>query len=145
VATISVSLYGVMSLATHGARYEFDIIGPRYSPNIYLETPMKRSLRALVSIISVALAFGAAAQTATPNIDQRQASQQARIDNGKATGTLSKREASRMQAGQNKVAGMEAAAKADGKVTRRERAAITKEQNKQSRRIRTQKHDGNKL
>lgn len=105
---------------------------------------MNTSLRTLVSIIGVTLAFGAAAQTATPTIDQRQANQQARIDNGKATGTLSKREAARMQAGQNKVAGMEAAAKADGKVTRRERAAITKEQNKQGRRIRAQKHDGNK-
>ena len=105
---------------------------------------MNTSLRALVSIIGVTLAFGAAAQTATPTIDQRQANQQARIDNGKATDALSKREAARMQAGQNKVARMEARAKADGKVTRGERAAIKKEQNKQSRRIRAQKHDGNK-
>ena len=105
---------------------------------------MKTSLRTLVSVIGLTLAFGAVAQPATPAIDQRQANQQARIDNGKATGTLSKREAARMQAGQNKVARMEAAAKADGKVTRAERAAITKEQNKQSRRIKAQKRDGNK-
>jgi len=49
-----------------------------------------------------------------------------------------------MKAGQAKVQGMEAAAKADGKVTRAERQAIQKEQNKQSRRIYRQKHDGNK-
>ena len=105
---------------------------------------MNTSLRALVSAIGLTLAFGAAAQPATPTIDQRQANQQTRIDNGKAAGTLSKREAARMQAGQNKVAVMEARAKADGKVTRAERAAIKKEQSKQSRRIKTQKQDGNK-
>ena len=105
---------------------------------------MNTSLRTLLSVIGLTLAFSAAAQPATPIIDQRQASQQARIDSGKATGALSKREAARLQAGQNKVARMEAAAKADGKVTRAERAAITKEQNKQSRRIKTQKRDGNK-
>lgn len=86
----------------------------------------------------------ASAQTATPNIDQRQANQEARIQQGKATGTLSKREAARMEAGQAKVDGMKAAAAADGKVTRSERKAIKKEQNKQSRRIHRQKHDGNK-
>ena len=39
---------------------------------------------------------------------------------------------------------MKEAAAADGKVTRAERKAIQKEQNKQSRRIHRQKHDGNK-
>lgn len=48
-----------------------------------------------------------------------------------------------MEAGQAKVAGMKAGAKADGKVTRAERVAIQKEQNKQSRRIKKQKRDGN--
>lgn len=104
---------------------------------------MNTSPRTLASIIGLMLAFGAAAQPATPNIDQRQANQQARIDQGKATGSLSTTEATRMQAGQSKVAGMEAAAKADGKVTRGERTAIKKAQNKQSRRIYRQKHDGN--
>ncbi len=84
------------------------------------------------------------AQTGTPGIDQRQANQSQRIANGEASGTLSKREANRMKAGQAKVAGMESAAKADGKVTKAERKAIQKEQNKQSRRIYRQKHDGNK-
>jgi uncharacterized membrane protein YdfJ with MMPL/SSD domain len=109
-----------------------------------MENFMKTFLRAFVSVIGVTLAFAAAGQPATPTIDQRQANQQARIDNGKASGTLSKREAARMQAGQSKVAGMEAVAKADGKVTRAERTAIKKQQNKQSRRIKTQKQDGNK-
>ncbi|HOB02277.1 MAG TPA: hypothetical protein PLJ16_00975 [Casimicrobium huifangae] len=105
---------------------------------------MNITLRTLIAAAGVAVAFSASAQTATPNIDQRQANQQARIEQGKATGTLSKREAARMEAGQAKVQGMKQAAAADGKVTRAERKAIQKEQNKQSRRIHRQKHDSNK-
>jgi uncharacterized membrane protein YebE (DUF533 family) len=105
---------------------------------------MKKAVQAFVAIAAATLAFSALAQTSTPNIDQRQANQAARIEQGKATGTLSKREAARMEAGQAKVAGMKAGAAADGKVTRAERKAIQKEQNKQSRRIYRQKHDGNK-
>lgn len=105
---------------------------------------MNNALRILIASTIAAISLTSFAQTATPNIDQRQANQQARIEQGKATGTLSKREAARMEAGQAKVAGMKAGAKADGKVTRAERAAIQKEQNKQSRRIAKQKRDGNK-
>ena len=105
---------------------------------------MNITLRTLIAAAGVAAAFSASAPTATPNSDQRQANQQARIEQGKATGTLSKREAARMEAGQAKVQGMKQAAAADGKVTRAERKAIQKEQNKQSRRIHRQKYDGNK-
>lgn len=105
---------------------------------------MNTTIRALIATAIAAVSFASVAQTTTPNIDQRQANQQSRIEQGKATGTLSKREAARMEAGQAKVAGMKAGAKADGKVTRAERKAIQKEQNKQSRRIARQKHDGNK-
>jgi uncharacterized membrane protein YebE (DUF533 family) len=80
----------------------------------------------------------------TPVIDQREANQNARIARGENTGQLSKREANRLQAGQAKVQGMETAAKADGKVTHSERAAIRAEQNHQSRRIARQKHDHNR-
>ena len=48
-----------------------------------------------------------------------------------------------MNAGQAKVARIKARAKADGKVTRAERARLAKAQNKQSRRIAKQKNDGN--
>lgn len=104
---------------------------------------MNMSIRTLIAATVATLAVGAFAQTGTPNIDQRQANQQNRIAQGAATGTLSPRETARMEAGQAKVQGMKEAAKADGKVTRAERRAIKKEQNKQSRRIYRQKHDGN--
>jgi len=94
--------------------------------------------------LTLAVAPVATAQTATPNIDQRQANQAARIAQGEKSGALSEREAARMKAGQAKVDGMKTAAAADGKVTRAERRAIQREQNKQSRRIARQKHDGNK-
>ncbi len=107
-----------------------------------------RALLAVAPCVAVlTLATGSAAalsQTTTPGIDQRQSNQSARIAKGEQTGALSKREAARMKAGQQKVNDMKANAAADGKVTRAERQAIKREQNKQSRRIARQKHDGNK-
>jgi uncharacterized membrane protein YebE (DUF533 family) len=97
-----------------------------------------------IAIICTGIAATSVSAQSTPTVDQRQANQSARIANGEASGTLSKREAARLKNGQAKVQGMEAAAKADGKVTRAERKAINKEQNKQSRRIQRQKDDGNK-
>jgi hypothetical protein len=104
---------------------------------------MKTRKHALASMVAVAL-FGAVpllvhARIATPAIDQRQSNQAARIAKGEQTGALSKREAARMKAGQQKVADVKA-----GKVTSAERKAIKREQNKQSRRIARQKLDGNK-
>ena len=105
---------------------------------------MKTSIRALVAIAACVTAFSATAQTQTNVADQRQQNQANRIAKGQATGQVSNQEAARLNAGQAKVDGMKQGAKADGKVTRAERKAINKEQNKQSRRIARQKHDGNK-
>jgi uncharacterized membrane protein YebE (DUF533 family) len=86
-------------------------------------------------------AFG---QTNTPRIDNRESRQESRVEQGKTSGALTNREAAKLDAGQAKVDGMQNAAKADGKVTQRERTAIKKEQNKQSRKIYRQKHDAQK-
>lgn len=104
---------------------------------------MKTFIRSLAAL-SLGFVVVANAQTSTPVADNRQDRQAKRIAKGQATGQLSNQEAARLNAGQAKVAGMKAGAAADGKVTRTERAAIQKEQNKQSRRIKKQKHDGNK-
>ena len=104
---------------------------------------MKTAFRTFVALTGLAVTIGVNAQTTTTKIDQRETNQQTRVQNGVATGALSNREAVRMEAGQAKVAKMEDAAKADGKVTRAERKAINRQQNKQSRRIHRQKHDGN--
>lgn len=88
------------------------------------------------------LALPALAQTAsTPRIDQRQANQQQRIDQGMRSGALTEQEAARMEKGQAHVQKMETKAVADGRVTAKERARIEHAQDVQSRRIYRQKHD----
>ena len=79
--------------------------------------------------------------TATPKVDQRQARQQQRIDKGVADGSLTPREAARLQRGQQRVAAAESQAKSDGVVTKKERAGLHHMQDKQSRKIARQKHD----
>jgi hypothetical protein len=78
---------------------------------------------------------------ATPKIDQRQVNQQKRIDQGVQSGALTGKEAARMQKRQDKIAAEEAAAKADGKVTKGERRKIRAHQDNASRAIAKQKHD----
>ncbi len=94
----------------------------------------------LVAVLA-AFALPVMAQTATPNVDQRQANQQKRIDQGVASGQLTGKEAARLKKGQERVQKMEDKAKADGKVTPKERARLQKAENKQSRHIAKEKHD----
>lgn len=93
---------------------------------------------AAIAIVLPTLAF---AQANTPGIDQRQANQERRIDQGVASGSLTQREANRLERGQQRVGNMENRAKADGVVTSQERARISHAQNVQSERIYEQKHD----
>jgi hypothetical protein len=93
---------------------------------------------AVLSLVLPALAF---AQANTPGVDQRQANQERRIDQGVASGSLTQREANRLERGQERVDRMENRAKSDGVVTARERARLHQAQDVQSRRIYTQKHD----
>lgn len=100
------------------------------------------AVAAVMTIAStVVVPHDAAAQTNTPRIDQREANQAKRIEQGVASGELNQREAARMRNGQNRVIKMEDRAKADGVVTAQERAKILKVQNQQSKRIYRQKHD----
>ena len=85
--------------------------------------------------------IGAFAQTNTPRIDQRDANQQQRIDNGVASGQLNSRETNRLDKQQGRIATAENNAKADGVVTGKERRHITRMQNRASANIHAQKHD----
>lgn len=78
---------------------------------------------------------------ATPGIDKRQEIQQKRIDQGVQSGELNKREAARLERHQGGIEKMENRAKADGTVTKKERAKIHHAQNHESQRIHRQKHD----
>ena len=100
------------------------------------------NIRHLVTAVLLGACGAAMAQgPATPQVDQRQANQQQRIDQGVKSGELTNREAARLEKGQERVQKMEDKAKADGKVTAKERARIERAQNKQSRRIAHEKHD----
>lgn len=93
--------------------------------------------------LTLATALPALAQDApgATRADKRQARQQARINQGQATGALTPKEATRLEAGQQHVENVEAQATADGKVTKKERARIEHAQDVQSKRIAKQKHD----
>lgn len=99
-----------------------------------------KTIQALAAI-AIALPTLAFAQANTPGIDQRQANQERRIDQGVASGSLTQREANRLERGQQRIDNMENRAKADGVVTGRERARLHQAQDTQSARIYRQKHD----
>lgn len=103
-------------------------------------------LQTLIAVAAFATASAAAlpalAQTSsTARIDQRQANQEKRIEQGVKSGELTGKEAARLEKGQARIQTMENKAVADGKVTKKERAKIEKAQDKQSRRIAKEKHD----
>ncbi len=96
----------------------------------------------IAAAVAAVVAVPAFAQSAaTPGIDQRQANQERRIDQGVASGELNARETARLERGQQRVENMETRAKSDGVVTKGERARIHQAQDVQSKRIYRQKHD----
>lgn len=117
-----------------------------YTPNL-LENMM--NFRHTVIALSLATFGSAFAQSTTapntPRVDKREAKQQRRIDQGVASGSLTQQEADRLNKGQDRVATAEDKAKADGTVTKKERARLAHMQNKQDRHIKHQKHDRQKV
>lgn len=78
---------------------------------------------------------------ATPKVTNRQISQEARIQQGKNSGELTRAEKRRLQLQQTKIQQDKKAAKADGVVTPDERRQLAREQRCASRNIYRQKHD----
>jgi hypothetical protein len=101
---------------------------------------MKIASSLLIAVFTLA-ALPVMAQTGTPRVDQRQANQQQRIDQGVASGQLTGNEAARLDKGQAQVEKIEAKAKSDGKVTPREREKQQQAQARQSKKIHHEKHD----
>ncbi len=73
---------------------------------------------------------------------QRDVNQQQRIQNGMDNGSLTNREAGKLERGQARVNGREANAAADGHVGAREQRGIQRSENRQSGRIFRKKHNG---
>jgi hypothetical protein len=109
-------------------------------PQTPKESAMNKTFVA-AAVLALSAVAASAAGTDTPRIDQRQANQEQRIDQGIASGELTKREAHRMNRQQNAVNRAEDRAKADGVVTAQEKKRLTKAQNTTSKRIYRQKHD----
>jgi len=98
--------------------------------------------RIVVVIGGVLLAAGMAyGQAETTGIDQRQANQEQRIDQGIASGQLTQREAGRLEQQQQHINTIEDKSKSDGVVTKKERARLHAAQDKASKKIYRQKHD----
>ena len=94
--------------------------------------------------IAMIFAGSAYAQTATPNLDKRQANQEKRIEQGVKSGELTKKEAARLEKREAKLEADKQKAKADGVVTKQERAKLQHEANRDSKAIYRQKHDAQK-
>ena len=73
---------------------------------------------------------------------QRNINQDKRIEAGVKNGQLSKKEVSTLERGQARVDGKEARATRNGKITAGEQARVQRTENRQSRKIAREKHDG---
>ena len=102
---------------------------------------MKRTT-ILASAVIAAIALPVFAQVAsTPRIDERQAEQQRRIEEGIRSGQINRKEAAHLRRQQARIQRMENQAMADGRMSRAERVRIEHAQNKESLRIAKQKHN----
>ena len=90
-------------------------------------------------VIAASLVAGSASAA---TIHQRRVNQQERIANGIETGQLSAREASRLEHQEARLGTELKYFRADGNLSPRERAIVTSQQNRLSREIYRQKHDG---
>jgi len=101
--------------------------------------------RLVVATVLFALGCGiASAQPATPVVGERQQNQRERINQGVASGELTKKEAATLRTEQRAIKAEKKAFKADGKVTAAERAKLRRDQNQASRHIYNKKHNAKK-
>ena len=107
--------------------------------------------RSLIAILALTAGGAAMAQSAapqapvgTPKIDQREANQEKRIEQGVKSGELTKKEAARLEKREAKLQANKEKAQADGKVTKQERQQLHREANRDSKAIYRQKHDAQK-
>jgi hypothetical protein len=92
----------------------------------------------IVTVIGGGSAF---AGTNDPGIQEREQNQEKRIDQGIKSGQLTPGEAGRLETQQAKIKQDEERMKADGNLTGKERAKLTREQNRASRNIYRKKHN----
>lgn len=94
-----------------------------------------KKLLGIAVLASLSLPVFAQDYGSTQRIEQRQANQERRIDEGVRSGMITPFEAERLERGQDRIRQMERDALANGRFTPLERAEIEREQDRQSRRI----------
>ena len=104
------------------------------------------NFKPFAAALLLAAAIPALAQTAVPTapltrIEQREANQQKRIEQGEKSGALTPREAGRLERGQARVEKMEQKAGADGKISGREARRIEHAQDQQNKAIARERND----
>ncbi len=126
-----------------GAGAPSDQARPTQRDRLSVWTPLAAAAGSVAAALLLTLG-SPKAQAQTPaeqRIDQRQDRQAQRIEQGVASGELTRREARRLQRQQAGVAAAEARAESDGRLTRREAARLERRQDRTSARIYRQKHD----
>lgn len=101
---------------------------------------MKVSKTVLASAALIAASF-AALPASADEIDRRQYNQSKRIEQGLRDGSLTRQEAARLKAEQDRIAAMERQAERDGRLTREEKARIDRAQDQASKHIYQERHD----
>ena len=81
------------------------------------------------------------AQTQTKKVNQRQENQKERVAQGVKSGELTKKETRKLARQQRDIQKTKRAAKADGVVTKKERAVINQKQNAANRNIKRKKNN----
>jgi hypothetical protein len=108
---------------------------------------MKRLTKIVLAVGSAALLTAGAlyaGPTDDPGIQKREQNQERRIEQGVKSGQLTPGEAGRLERQQAKIQQDEARMKSDGKLTKKERAKLTREQNRASKNIYRKKHNEKK-
>lgn len=100
-----------------------------------------KSLIAKSTLAVFTLALSGQVLAGTPVLDERQQNQKIRIKQGVKSGELTKKETAKLAQGQKQLRKMERKAKADGVVTKKEKAKLHKKANKESAKIAKNKHD----
>lgn len=102
---------------------------------------MRKTIGVLLAAVFI-LGASTVSMAGSHSINARERNQQRRINQGIRSGELTRREARRLEANEARIRTDERFARADGKVTPRERARLQRELNRESRGIYRQKHDG---
>lgn len=95
----------------------------------------------ITGMFLIAFTFTAQAQTNTPNVTKTQVNQVKRVKQGVRSGELTRKEAKQLKRQQKDIQRTKRKAKADGKVTRKERVVIKQKQAKANKNIAVKKNN----